>query len=175
MKRKCFSETINWKKSSNKEISKIFNSVNDFSTEEEMLIYIEKNIKQFCIQALGDIYVSHEKEFLLPIMKINCKERSKRHGRIDLLILCKKNLYAIELKNKDSESVSTSRVLGQLMLYQELFIERNIYPQMVLVSSRYNKILFILIQRFRLGYRYILFNKQFNAELIEANFYEKDN
>lgn len=53
-------------------------------------------------------------------------------------------------------------------------IIRNIFPQMVFVSSKYNQILFKVIQRFRLGYRYILYNKHSTAELIEANYYEKE-
>jgi hypothetical protein len=173
MKRDGFSSIVNWKDSSNEQINTIFNNTDDFNTEEEMLNYIIKHIKEFCIQALGDIYVSHEKEFLLPLIKSNHRNRGNHHGRIDLLILCKKNLYAIELKNRSGDSVSICQVLGQLMLYQELFLERNMYPQMIFVSSKYNQMLFKLIQRFRLGYRYILFNKHFIAELIEANYYEK--
>lgn len=158
------------------EVSKLFNYSNDFKNERELCNYIEDNIKLFCSEVLLDNFVSYMREYhFVSENKFRGKgfpRKGQNNIRIDFMIRCKNNLYAIEVKNPIQKLTELSRTIGQLMLYEEMLEEKNINAKIVLVSSKHDEIISKLIAKHNLNYRYILFNKKYQSEL-EGQKFEK--
>ena len=151
-------------------IQEAFNVESHFKNEKEMCDYIEENIHQFCSDVLDDEYKCHEREFQV------CRRRGKfskdvPNIRIDFVIWCKTKAYAIEVKNPKQKYTEMSRSIGQMMMYDMVLTECGLNYELCMVSSQHSPIYSKMLLYYGLKYRYILFNKISNGELIG---YEND-
>jgi hypothetical protein len=140
-----------------------------FAIEKDMCDYIENNISVFCEEIIGDEYESHIREYQLALMgklsKGTAPKKGDNNPRIDFLIFCKHGVYAVECKNPKQTFTELSRSIGQLVMYDVIFKEKGINPNIILVSSKYDPIISKCLKSIGKEYRFVLFNKQYSAEL----------
>jgi len=146
----------------------IFNSKNHFKNEKHMSDYIEDNIRLFCKEILEDEYITHSREYVFESgwrkRNGNSVKKGEHNTRLDFLIICKNDNYAVEVKNPKQIRSSLVNAISQIMNYQYEIEKRSIRASLVLVSSKHSVRFVELVRHFGLKFRYILFNKDYSAE-----------
>jgi hypothetical protein len=150
----------------NTQVESIFNDGHHFRNEREMSDYIHLNIKVFCSEILGDEYRGHRRELEITgaWSKSSGKPKPVNTGRVDFYIHGKKKNYVVEIKNPVQVFSELTKSIGQILVYRELMNEVGDDPEFVLVSSKHAGMVDILIKKYNLGIRYIVFNKEMAVE-----------
>lgn len=91
-----------------------------YSTEKELEDDICKNIKGFCVNILGDEYISHVRQLPLNGRHGGVKRTAKGVLIIDIFIRCKNSNYIIEAKNPCGYSDNRAAI-GQVLNYGRYF------------------------------------------------------
>lgn len=137
---------------------------NSFQSEKQLCDYIELNIELFTKECLGFEYLSHKREY--PLFNVN--RRSLRgNRRIDFLIKtkCGKNI-AVECKKPKYDS-ELSAAIGQCLSYIALFeCSGMIIEKIVLLSTKVDYVIPLVINKFNLPVQYICFDKSKHLTLI---------
>lgn len=129
----------------------------DFRSESELCDFIEDNIQVFCLDELGVIYASHKREH--PVVK--SRKRIKGLRRLDFLIKtragenigleCKVPLYPSGLPAG----------IGQILSYRILMdLAGTPINRFVLVSSKMDIVVPMMIQAFELPIEFIAMDKK---------------
>ncbi len=145
--------------------SEIFSKKNRFTSEKAMCKYIEQHIREFCIEVLGDDYISHKREHRLS-WSLGTFHKGAPNVRLDFLIVCKNNVYAIEVKNPTQAYTEMSRSISQIMLYKMLLEKSGKKHELIMLSSVHSGIYTEMLKYYNLDIRYILFNNNSHAELL---------
>lgn len=87
-----------------------------YSSEKELEDEICNNIKAFCINILGDNYISHRRQHAINGHKGGAKRRSYGLLTIDLIIKCEREEYLIEIKKPKHQAENRSAI-GQVLNY----------------------------------------------------------
>ena len=91
-----------------------------YSSEKELEDEICNNIKAFCINILGDNYISHRRQHAINGRKGGAKRRSYGLLTIDLIIKCEREEYLVEIKKPKYQSENRAAI-GQVLNYGRYF------------------------------------------------------
>ena len=147
-----------------------FKTVKDFksktsgwNTEKEFVDFIEHNLETFCHDVLKESYALHKREWYL----CGLKTFGANKPRIDLMVeTTTGRRVGIECKRPYQTFADLSRALSQLLSYATL-AEMNGYPLDVLyiLTTEYNEILEMVIQKYELPIKVIVFSRYQRAEM----------
>ena len=143
----------------------LFNSCEHFKREKDLANYIERNIENVCIELFNDKYRNHIREFKIPLEAGKCRQGARGSAAsIDFIINCEKQTYIVELKNPKNLFSEITRAIGQLWIYKYLL--ESIYPKadIILITTKHDKYTAAAIDKYKMPFRYIVFNKKYSAE-----------
>lgn len=141
---------------------------NDFNNERDLCNFIELNKIEFAKEILEIDYKSHKREFYLGTGR---RYIDKNMARVDFLFTSQTNQnIIIECKNPSNTYTELRNGLIQLMAY---YCDCKIYgfkvDRMILVTTKFNPIIQLIIKEFKLNIEVIVFSKAQCMKLYMQN------
>ncbi len=127
----------------------------EFESENELVEYIVQNIEMFCEDVLRDKLVSFECEH--GVKTRQSRGLLPRERWCDLYIVCKSQVYVIEVKNPRFLS-ENRKGIGQLLDYGREFLHAK-KGAMILLTTLFDIHTARTIKYYNLPIRYIYFEK----------------
>jgi hypothetical protein len=149
----------------NGEVNRIFQTkTSGWRTEAEFLDFIGANAKRIAEEIIGRPYVDHKQQWFLRGMQGFGPNRP----HIDLMIMTEDGArHGIECKFPKGSFSDLSRAMSQLLGYGAL-AESYGFPleTLWLFTTHYDEVLRLVIERYKLPIRVVVFSRDQHAELI---------
>lgn len=155
-----YKEEEGFYQASEREASEVFSQENKFSSESEMVLYIEQHKEEFAqILCKGSKLLSFQKEYSLrTVTRIVVK--GVPNIRVDIAMLLEKDgkekWWYVEVKNPRHDRTELRNAVAQCLEYKTCVQEGS---EIVLISSVYNNIVLVLLREYNLPINVCFMNK----------------
>lgn len=137
-----------------------------WSSEKQLVDFVEHNIIKFTKDSLGLEYISHAREWYFS----NSKAFGANKPRIDLMILTNKGRVGVECKLPKQAFSELSKSLSQILSYSVLAdLSNNPLERLVLITTQYDPIISGVIEKYELPIDIVVLGRQQRMESFRDN------